>query len=48
MNGEDYPHEEYINFLRQTKNIDKFRKEQFEDTFPEMFKLIEKDWNGIQ
>ena len=48
MNGEHYAKEEFINFITQTKNIDKFRKEQFEDTFPELFKLIEKDWNGIQ
>ena len=46
MNGEDYPQEEYLNFLMQTKNIDRFRKEQFEGTFPELFKLIEKDWNA--
>jgi hypothetical protein len=46
MNGEDYPQEEYLNFLTQTKNIDRFRQEQFEKTFPELFKLIEKDWNA--
>lgn len=48
MNGEQYPKEEYINFLIQTKQIDKFRKEQFDKVFPDLFKFIEKDWNGIQ
>jgi MoaA/NifB/PqqE/SkfB family radical SAM enzyme len=48
MNGEQYPKEEYVNFLIQTKQIDKFRKEQFEKVFPDLFKFIEKDWNGIQ
>ena len=46
MNGEDYPQEEYLNFLTQTKNIDRFRKEQFNKVFPKFFKLIEKDWNA--
>tara|TARA_R110001592_G_scaffold29047_4_gene105762 strand:+ start:502 stop:1659 length:1158 start_codon:yes stop_codon:yes gene_type:complete len=48
MNGEQYESSEYINFLLQTKQIDKFRKEQFDKVFPKFFKLIEKDWNGIQ
>ena len=48
MNGEQYPHNEWINFITQTRTIDKFRKEQFENIFPELFKLIERDWNGIQ
>ena len=46
MNGEDYPQEEYLNFLTQTKNIDRFRQEQFNKVFPKFFKLIEKDWNA--
>ena len=28
MNGEDYEQDEWINFLMQTKQIDKFRKDQ--------------------
>ena len=48
MNGEQYESSEYTNFLLQTKQIDKFRKEQFDKVFPKFFKLIEKDWNGIQ
>jgi MoaA/NifB/PqqE/SkfB family radical SAM enzyme len=48
MNGEQYSKDEYINFLIQTKQIDKFRKEQFDKVFPDLFKFIEKDWHGIQ
>tara|TARA_B100002019_G_C21228336_1_gene578630 strand:- start:8 stop:1165 length:1158 start_codon:yes stop_codon:yes gene_type:complete len=48
MNGEQYENNEWINFLLQTKKIDKFRKEQFETVFPELYKIIEKDWNGVQ
>ena len=48
MNGEQYSKDEYINFLIQTKQIDKFRKEQFDKVFPDLFKHIEKDWHGIQ
>jgi MoaA/NifB/PqqE/SkfB family radical SAM enzyme len=48
MNGEQYSKDEYINFLLQTKQIDKFRKEQFDKVFPDLFKFIEKDWHGIQ
>lgn len=48
MNGEQYNSSEFTNFLIQTKQIDKFRKEQFDKVFPKFFKLIEKDWNGIQ
>ena len=48
MNGEQYNSSEFTNFLIQTKQIDKFRKEQFNKVFPKFYKLIEKDWNGIQ
>ena len=48
MNGEQYEKSEWINFILQTKQIDKFRKEQFENVFPELYKIIEKDWNGVQ
>jgi hypothetical protein len=48
MNGEQYEKSEWINFILQTKQIDKFRKEQFENVFPDLYKIIEKDWNGVQ
>ena len=47
MNGEDYEQNEWINFLMQTKQIDKFRKDQFEKVFPEFYKLIKKDWDSV-
>ena len=43
MNGEQYEKDEWINFLLQTKQIDKFRKEQFKTVFPELYKIIEKE-----
>ena len=47
MNGEDYEQNEWINFLMQTKQIDKLRKDQFEKVFPEFYKLIKKDWDSV-
>lgn len=48
MNGEQYAEKDWHNFIFTTKLIDKHREEKFENTFPKLFKLIEKDWNGIQ
>ena len=48
MNGDSYEDREWHNFILITKLIDKHREEKFEKTFPTLFKLIEKDWNGIQ
>jgi pyruvate-formate lyase-activating enzyme len=48
MNGEHYSKDEWINFLKLTQRIDQHRRENFVDTFPELYELIKRDWHGIQ
>ena len=48
MNGEQYEEKDWHNFLFTTKLLDNHREETFEKTFPILFDMIEKDWNGIQ
>tara|TARA_A100001011_G_C14306543_1_gene843446 strand:- start:987 stop:2144 length:1158 start_codon:yes stop_codon:yes gene_type:complete len=48
MNGEHYEEKDWHNFLFTTKLLDNHREEKFENTFPILFDMIEKDWNGIQ
>jgi hypothetical protein len=48
MNGEHYTVEDWQNFLTITRRIDQHRREQLPETFPELYELIKRDWDGIQ
>ena len=45
MNGEDYHRKYWRRFIQITKFSDKYRKESFPETFPQLYELIKEDWD---
>lgn len=45
MNGEDYKSRYWRRFIQITKFSDKYRKESFPETFPQLYQLIKEDWD---
>ena len=48
INNEQYDMDKFYQFIRTTKFGDTYRKENFVETFPTLYKFIEEYWNGIQ
>jgi hypothetical protein len=44
MLSEDLYADHWDDFLEETQRADKFRNENFESVFPELYELIQGDW----
>jgi hypothetical protein len=45
--SQDYNNDSWRSFVNETIEADKYRKENFQETFPELYKIVEFAWDKL-
>lgn len=45
--AEEYNNDTWRSFVNETMEADTYRKEKFEETFPELFKIVSFAWDRL-